>query len=150
MTSVTLTGGDKLDRKLSEIAARVGRVGAVRVGFLEGATYPDGTPVAMVAALLNFGISNGKAWPFFTNMIAEKAPGWGETLANLLRTNDYDVQKCLALMGTGIAGQLREAIQAMDAPPLELSTILAKGFDKPLIDTGHMFNSIDYEVEGDG
>lgn len=65
MTEISLSGGDKLEQRLSEIAARIGRTGTVRVGFLEGATYPDGTSVAMVAALLNFGISNGKAWPFF-------------------------------------------------------------------------------------
>lgn len=146
MTEVSLSGGDKLEAKLAEIANQIGRGGAVRVGFLEGATYPDGTPVAMVAALLNFGIANGKAWPFFTNMIEEKAPGWGKTLADLLRANDYDVPAALALMGTGIAGQLRQSIVDTNEPALEPSTIAAKGFDKPLVDTGHMLNSIDYEV----
>ena len=149
--TVALSGGDKLDAKLAEIATRIAKPFAVRVGFLENATYPDGTKVAMVAALLNFGIANGKAWPFFTQMIAEKAPGWGEILAGLLVSNDYDVSRALALMGTGIAGQLREAIQATDSPALAPATIARKGFDKPLIDTGHLFNSVDYEVvEGAG
>lgn len=146
MTTTTLSGGDELERRLSEIASRVARPATLRVGFLEGATYPDGTPVAMVAALLNFGISNGKAWPFFTNMIAEKAPGWGGQLAALLEANDWDVEKSLALMGTGIAGQLRDAIVNMNEPALDPRTIARKGFDKPLVDTGHMLNSIDYEV----
>ncbi len=146
MTEMVLSGGDTLERKLEEIANRIGRGGTLRVGFLEGATYPDGTPVAMVAALLNFGISNGKAWPFFTNMIEEKAPSWGGIMANLLRDNDYDVEIALGLMGTGIAGQLRQAIIDTVEPRLEPSTIAAKGFDKPLVDTGHMLNSVDYEV----
>lgn len=142
-----MSGGDALERRLSELAARIGRTGTVRVGFLEGATYEDGTPVAMVAALLNFGISNGKAWPFFTRMIEEKSPAWGKTLADLLVANDYDVEKCLALMGTGIAGQLRQAIVDMNEPALDPRTVARKGFDKPLVDTGHMLNSIDFEVD---
>lgn len=148
MTTFTLSGGDKLERKLEEIAMKVARPATLRVGFLENATYPDGTKVAMVAALLNFGISNGKAWPFFTKMIAEKSPTWGKILADLLTANDYDVDKALALMGTGIAGQLRQAITDMNEPKLEESTIKRKGFEKPLVDTGHMLNSVDYEVQG--
>lgn len=149
MTTFNLSGGDKLERALEEIAAKVARPATLRVGFLEGATYPDGTSVAMVAALLNFGISNGKAWPFFSKMIAEKAPGWGETLAGLLQKNNYDVAMSLEQMGTGIAGQLRQAIVDMNEPKLDQSTIDRKGFDKPLVDTGHMLNSVDYEVSGE-
>ena len=146
MTTINLSGGDKLDAKLAQIAARVSRPFAVRVGFLESASYPDGTKVAMVAALLNFGIANGKAWPFFTQMIAEKAPGWGETLAQFLRDTDYDVPKALAGLGTEIAGQLQQAIHDTNAPALEPSTIARKGFAKPLIDTGTMFKFVSYEV----
>lgn len=148
MTTFNLTGGDRLERQLEQIATRVARPATLRVGFLENATYPDGTKVAMVAALLNFGITNGKAWPFFTKMIEEKAPNWGVQLADLLKRNDYDVEKALNLMGLGIAGQLRQAIVEMNEPKLEPSTIKAKGFEKPLVDTGHMLNSIDHEVSG--
>ncbi len=146
MTTFSLTGGDRLERQLEQIAARIARPATLRVGFLENAKYPDGTPVAMVAALLNFGISNGKAWPFFTKMIEEKAPNWGRQLVDILKRNDYDVEKSLELMGLGIGGQLRDAIVAMNEPKLEQSTIDAKGFEKPLVDTGHMLNSIDHEV----
>ena len=45
------TGGAGLEQKLREIAEKVGKANSVRVGFLEGATYPDGTPVPLVAAL---------------------------------------------------------------------------------------------------
>jgi len=56
----------------------------------------------------------------------------------------------LARMGEGIAGQLRESIQSTNSPPLAESTIEAKGFEKPLIDTGHMWNSVAYEVAAEG
>jgi hypothetical protein len=50
-------------------------------------------------------------------------------------------------MGAGIAGQLRQSIIDLVAPPLAPSTIKRKGFDKPLIDQGIMLSSVDYEVE---
>ena len=50
-----VTGGDKIEAALKEIAARIGDGTAVRIGFLEGSTYPDGTSTPMVAAILEFG-----------------------------------------------------------------------------------------------
>jgi len=55
MANIAFAGGAALEAKLREIAERAGAPKAVRVGFLEGATYPDGTPVALVAATNEFG-----------------------------------------------------------------------------------------------
>lgn len=176
MTTISLLGGEALTRKLEEIARRVARPATLRVGFLEGATYPDGTSVAMVAAINNFGApAKGiPARPFFTNMIKECSPKWGEQLANLLELNDWDVNKSLSMMGEGIAGQLRESITNLQEPPNSPVTNLLKqrfpqggqSFDdvlqawadvadgqtdapagKPLVWSGQMLNSIDYEIE---
>lgn len=181
MTEMSLSGGDKLEARLSEIASNLANGGSVKIGFLSGATYPDGTPVAYIAAIQNFGApAKGiPARPFFTQMIAEKSPGWGDTLATLLATHDYDVETVLGLMGQGIAGQLREAIVNMNEPANSPVTNLLKQrfpmgkesgmtFDdvlqawsdvaggatapagKPLVWSGHMLNSVDYEVTTDG
>ena len=40
MTS--FSGGEALEKKLAELAERLGESKTLRVGFLEGATYPDG------------------------------------------------------------------------------------------------------------
>lgn len=147
---VSISGGAKLEKALAEISRRVDKATAVRVGFLEGATYPDeyGTPVATVAAVQNFGApSRGiPPRPFFSNMIRDKSPGWGPSLGRILKANNYDADTALDLMGEGIKGQLQQSIVDTNEPPLAESTIAAKGFEKPLIDTGHMFNSVDYEV----
>lgn len=150
---VGLSGGDKLDARLREFADKVARPATLRVGFLEGATYPDGTPVALVAAVQNFGspAQGIPPRPFFTNMIAEKKDRWGDQLANLLKMNDWDAKKALYLMGAGIAVQLRDSINQMNSPPLAPETIRRKGGTptaaKPLIDTGHMFQSVEYEID---
>lgn len=137
-----LKGGDALKAKLAEIARLATNAKEVRVGFLEGATYPNGTPVALVAAVHNFG-----RWPFFSNMIAAKSPEWGPAMAALLKANNYDALRTLQLTGEAIAGQLRQAIVDTNSPALAPSTIRRKGFSKPLVETGQMLNSVDYEVK---
>lgn len=146
---VAIRGGDILESALRDIADRVGGGGTVRVGFLENARYPDGTPVAMIAVLQDLGAPGAgiPPRPFFRNMIVQKAPEWGPAIGALLVDNDYDVERVLQLAGQAIAGQLRQSIVDTNDPPLAPSTIRRKGFAKPLVETGHMLNSIDYEVQ---
>lgn len=143
-----MRGGERVSRILAEIAERVGQDYGLRVGFLENATYPDGKPVGMIAAIQEFGAPRAgiPPRPFFRNMIAKKSPEWPAAVGALLVANDYDVERTLDQVGFAIAGQLRESIQQTNAPPLAESTIRRKGHDKPLVDTGHMLNSVDHEV----
>ena len=175
-----VTGGVKFQEYLKTLAQRLGRSGTVRVGFLEDATYPDGTSVAMVAAIQNFG-APGRGIPpraFFSNMITRQSPQWGARFARILASTDYDVGKSLGLMGEGIKGQLQQAIVETNSPPLSAITLMlrkmkaddpnlvvtgatvgeaarrvAAGEDvsgvstKALVDSGHMLNSVDYEVD---
>ncbi len=144
-----LTGGAKLAAYLEKIVTAV-EAGQpyVKVGFLENATYPDGTPVAAVAAFNEFGVpSHGQPpRPFFRQMIAEKSPTWSAGVALQLRLNGNNVHKTLDIVGQGIKGQLQQSITDLTDPPLKPSTVKAKGFNKPLVDSGHMLASADYEV----
>lgn len=143
-----MRGGERVSRVLAEIADRVGQDYGLRVGFLENATYPDGKPVGLVAAIQEFGAPRAgiPPRPFFRNMIADKQGEWPAAVGELLVQNDYDVRAALDQAGFAIAGQLRQSIQQTDSPPLAASTIARKGHDKPLIDTGHLYNSVDHEV----
>lgn len=144
----TIKGGEKLAAALAKIARSVDHPATVRVGFLEKAKYPDGKPVAMIAAINEFGApSRGQPpRPFFRNAIAKHKGEWPGAIAGLLRANDYDVAKALDLTGYAIAGQIRQSIIDLTDPSLAPSTVRKKGFDKPLIETGTMLNSIDHEV----
>lgn len=149
MAEIGFKGGEALQAKLQELAAKLGRADQVRVGFLEGATYPDGTSVALVAATDEFGSpAHGQPpRPYFRNMIAEKGPTWGGAVAALMKSEDYDAAVVLGKIGEGIKGQLQQSIVDLTSPPLAPSTIARKGFDKPLIDKSVMLNSVDYEVK---
>lgn len=122
-------GGDKLEAALRQMADKLGKASRVKVGFLEGATYPEGgLTVATIAALQNFGAPEAgiPARPYFTNMVAEQKSGWGEKFATVLKAVDYDADKSLELMGVGIAGQLREAIVNLNEPALSPVTLLLR------------------------
>lgn len=144
----TIKGGDKLQAALARLASRLAQPRTLRVGFLEGATYPDGKPVAMIAAIQNFGAPRAgiPPRPFFSNMVAKKSPEWPKAIARQLKITNNDVDAALALTGEALRGQLQQEIRETNSPALSPVTIARKGFDKPLIHTGHMLNSVGYEI----
>lgn len=135
---------DKVAAALRRIAKKA--EAGVEVGFLEDATYPDGTPVPAVAAWNEYGNGSAPPRPFFRTMIAAESPSWPGKLAAAYKATGGDGPKALALMGEDIQGALIQSINDFTTPELAPSTVAAKGFDKPLIDTGHMVNSTGYRV----
>lgn len=119
----------------------------LKVGFLEGSTYPDGTPVPMVAATNEFGnpANNQPPRPFFRNAISNHETEWQNSTASLIENGD-ETRDVLSLLGEVIVDDIKESIRSLDSPPLSPVTIARKGFDKPLIDTKNMLDSVSYEV----
>lgn len=188
---INFKGGEKIEQKLREIAEKAGKANTVRVGFLEGATYPDGTPVAQIAAIQEYGGTatvpahdvtinrsikadgtfnkNGQfvkaekanfstthhvdeytittpARPFFRGMIQQHKGEWPADLGKIIKAADYDSTVALGRLGKHVAEQLQESIRDFSDPPNAKSTIAKKGFDKPLVESAHMQNSVDSEV----
>ena len=154
-----LKGTDSLMKKLQEIAEKM-NAGSVSVGFMAGATYPDGTGVPQVAFWNEFGTINSPPRPFFRGMIAAESGTWPEKMAKLAKATKYDGEKVLGMMGEDIGGALMQSIINLQSPPLADSTVKARigntkkynaeTVKKPLIDTGHMVSSIDYQVNESG
>lgn len=170
-----MTGGAKLDAYINQQQAAVKTATTVRVGFLEGSDYPDGTPVAMIAAIQDGGApAKGiPPRPFFRNMIAAKGGQWPAQLGNLMKINNGDAHKSLTMMGEGIAGQLRQSIIDTVSPPNSPVTNLLKDrfplggqtfadvlkarhdvangvtapAGKPLVQSGAMLAAVDSEVK---
>lgn len=148
MATKNVDGGDKLARKLDEIAQGLSKALKLKVGFLENAKYEDGTPVAMIAAIQNFGAPRAgiPPRPFFTYMVNKRSGQWPKALAFLLKKYDYDATKALDALGKAIEGQLQKSILDTNSPALKKATSDRKGFDKPLVDTHKMENSVGHEV----
>lgn len=141
-----LKGGDKLERKLKEIADKLQGSGGVKVGFLEGGRYEDGTPIAAVAFWNEYGTAHIPPRPFFRTAIDNQSGAWAETLAGAVKHYDYDTNQVMNAMGVKISEDIQQSIAGWQAPPNAESTVRKKGFDKPLIDTGVMQRAVDFEV----
>ena len=153
---VKISGGDKLEKALAEIARKLDKSATLEVGFLPGATYVDGTSVAMVAAINEFGApSRGQPpRPFFRNMIAKHSGEWPDAVVKILQANGHDPENGLARLGAVIKDELQQSITEFTSPALAPSTIKKKGFNKPLIgggiESGHMLASVDFVVKTGG
>lgn len=146
MVKIELQGGGALEKKLLQMAQQLGNGSAVKVGILEGATYPDGTPVAQIGFWQEFGTTKMPARSFIRSTVTDKSPGWPKSMARIAKQSNYNSRETMALMGEGIKGQIQRTINTLQEPPLAQSTVDAKGFSKPLIDTAVLLRSIDYEV----
>lgn len=121
-----------------------------KVGWFESAHYPEGTPVAYVATIHEFGTSRIPARPFMRPAVADHGQEWMDTLAQGARAaiqGSMDPANVLEVVALQAAGDVAQKIQAVTAPPLSPVTIARKGSSKPLIDTGQMFQSVTGKVE---
>lgn len=148
-----MRGGSKFRSALRNAVSKAAG-GTVRVGILETQTYPakngkDGkgdVSVAQVAYWNEYGTATIPARPFFRNTIAEKQDEWADNAASRLQQADGDVGKALALIGEDVKDDIVETIQNFREPENAPSTVKKKGFNKPLIDTGDLWQAIQSEV----
>lgn len=133
----------------------------LQVGWFDTAQYEDGTPVAYVAAIQEFGSSAQgiPPRPFMRPTIEQQRAAWRDSIAAGMRTvleGKRTAKEVLGRVGLLAAGNVGESIEAVTSPALKQSTLDARqrrkntpGVSrKPLVDTGQMFQSVDYKVSG--
>ncbi|URG13036.1 hypothetical protein B2_43 [Stenotrophomonas phage B2] len=149
--NVKRSGGVKKLQKTLDEMRRV----SVEVGYFPEAVYPDGTPVAYVAAIHVFGYLEGNIPPrdYFRTTTEAKAPEWGRQVAGAVAgaiQGKLDFKDALAGVGAMAAGDIGKALSALKEPELAESTIRRKGHDKPLVgETGLLLQSLDFKVNSD-
>lgn len=136
-----IRGGDKLQKKLDQMAQDLGRGAQVDVGFFGEKTYPDGTSVALVAAFSEYGTAKNPPRPFMRNMVARNKKKWVPNIATALKIKDNDPVAALDLIGKEITEEIQDSIRSNTPPPNAPSTVAQKGFDRTLIDTSLLLNS---------
>lgn len=137
------------------------------VGIFEESTYPDGTSVAYVGYLNEFGGHNPPR-PFLQRTADEKRDRWAKVFENVLKANGIS-QSSIAtahnIVGQTAKGDVVKTIKTWnpnDPRPNKPATIAAKARKsagvkgknqakndptRVLHDTGVMINSIAYKVE---
>lgn len=145
MANVSFSGGDKLAKVFAN--AGKGGIRAVDVGVFASAKYPDGTPVAAVAAWNEFGtaliperpairIANKENEQALVKLIARTV----DPLTNVI------TPRIGGLIGASHQGAIQKSIVSLRSPENAESTKEAKGSTNPLIDTGFYKNSITFKV----
>ena len=131
----------------------------LQIGWFD-AKYEDGTPVAQVAMIQEFGApeKNIPPRPFMRPAKMEHAKDWKaqfEKAAKNLHKGRIREEDILNELGDRIVADIRGAIMDVHFPPLKeqtLKTRRGKGnySDKPLIDTKRLFDTLDKKVEMKG
>lgn len=152
MCAAKVAGGTKLDAALARYLKGANKT--MRAGFLEGSTYPDGTPTAMVALWNEYGTSrqvNGKTVttpprPFLRQTADAKGARWAKVVGVTVQRNGGDFEGAMRVAGEAAMTDIKQTIGTYTTPPNAPSTIAKKGHDQPLRDTKHMLNSVAYDV----
>lgn len=121
-----------------------------KTGWFETARYPDGTAVAYVATIHEFGTPRIPARPFMRPAVADHGGEWLEALAEGAKASlngGPSPETVLEIVTLQAAGNVAEKIAAVTSPPLKPVTVKRKGFAKPLVDTGQMVQSVTGKVE---
>lgn len=144
----SLSGGGRLTAFLQKVSKQVSGQPEVKVGFLEGSVEQDGTSMPLVAATNEFGVpSRGQPpRPFMRNAVRDDQKSWGDQATKALPRNGFDVDKTMTDIGKLMQGDIKKSITQLISPPLSPRTIAKKKSKKPLVDTGTMLKSVDYEV----
>lgn len=126
----------------------------VRVGFFEHSKYPDGTPIAYVAAIQELGYGPIPPRPFMRPAEQQNKGKWIAGIAKGVSAaldGSVTIDHALEQLGMAAAADVKKAIKAVTAPALSDATIRARESKKkskgnvsakPLVDTGQMIQAV--------
>ena len=161
--SVKVSGGDKWKKVLEPyVDASKSRV---EVGIFENSKYDDGTPVALVGAVHEYGNPDVPARSFMRSTSEMRKGYWARAMAALLRSSHGEIIASLDAVGDIAAKDMQHTIEQVIPPPLQDETVEGKirrgnnnttvdtkrnkGVSRPelpLVDTGTMQEAISHRV----
>lgn len=102
-----------------------------RVGFLETAKYPDGTPAAYVAVIHENGVpeKNIPPRPMFGPTVIRRAEAWAEKagqLGEMVSEGKLSMKGLLTMLAAGAAKDVQETIRETSSPALADATVRAR------------------------
>lgn len=143
-------GAKELEIMLTGLDGKQGQA-----GWFETAKYPDGTPVAYVASIMEFGYAAKNIPPRLglRELVKKRTPAWREIAKagiHAVIKGNASIGDVMEGLSATAAGDIRKRITQVSSPPLKPSTVRAraarhsnfKGLKswsiKPLVDTGLM------------
>jgi len=126
-----IRGGDAMRAKLQSMLTSIQGAKSVRVGFLEGNTEPDGTPVAQAAAWAEFGTKSAPPRPFFRNALEKAKPELPGITAKIAKAANYDANVILGRLGEYMQGEIQQTIIELTEPALSPLTLAIRKYQGP-------------------
>lgn len=132
--------------RIKRIAKEMSQQGQVKVGLPKGSNaYPDGTSVILVGTVHEFGspTKNIPERSFLRSTLNEKKSEYKEFLTILgkkIATGTIESEKALNLLGLKVTSDVKDKITDLDSPALKYRE------GNPLVDTGHLRQTITYQV----
>jgi hypothetical protein len=140
------------DRGLKKITVNIKELDGyqVKVGIMGNDTV-DGVSVIDYAMYNEFGTSRIPARPFMSKTYDENADDtikYAQYLAGEMIDGKMNPKKVLDTLGLWYSNKIKMTIRNAKvwATPNAPSTVEQKGSSSPLIDTGRMLNSVNYEI----
>ena len=143
-----------IDNLIDKIASK-----KLEVGFFEHSAYEDGTPVAGVASVQEFGsVANHiPPRPFFNPTLEDNEKKYAQIMAISFKSvveGRRTTEEILDDLGKFVVGDIKQSIVDVTEPPLSKRTLAARAkrhskgkfSTKPLVDTDLMYKSVDHEV----
>ena len=140
--------GNKLQKMLKVLAEK-----EVRVGFQAGkATEEDGTDICDIAAWNELGTVHIPARPFLRQSVDDNVSKINSFLQSKKKdlVRGVSAEQVLKEIGIFQKDLIQEKITEGNFTPNAESTVKKKGSSKPLIDTGRMRQSVNYEIKSKG
>ena len=142
-----IKGGKKLNAFIRK-AKNAKSVKEIQVGFFATSRYPDGTPVAAVAAWNEFGTKRIPERPFFRNAIEGAEDELKPVMVKSIDPRTMAMDRTTAgKLGEVMQGRIQRSITTLREPALAESTKRKKGSSNPLIDTGTLRKSTTYRIK---
>jgi len=151
---------DTLNARLKELEGK-----QAKVGWFATSKYEDGTPVAYIAAIQEFGSpkNNIPPRPFMRPTVIHQKNEWIQLLTSGARSilaGKSSITTVMNAIGLKASADIAKSITQVFSPPLKPATIAARKrkradkktlglLTKPLVDTGLMLNTVTYVVEDD-
>ncbi len=127
----------------------------VKAGVLgDGGARPEGhLSNSQLASIHEYGLGNVPARPWIGPPFRLKRDEYFKFLADayqkaLKAGKPSEVEKALGLLGLKMTADIKKYVTEGEGvpPPLKAATIKRKGSSRPLVDTGELLNSVQFQV----
>jgi len=112
-------------KRLQSILEGIGKNCSVKVGWFSSAKYPDGTPVAYVATIQEFGHGKTPPRPFMRPTITGRQNSWRTLLRSQMKklAEGKTVRDVLTILAGKVEGDIAKGMRNVTAPPLSPVTL---------------------------